>query len=223
MRMRLLLLPLVALLGLTACESEQVVSTETVIVREPSGEEAYNRGRRYFDEGDFRAAAEEFSLAVRRNPNFAEAFYGLGRSHEKLGAVERAQAAYRDCLNIQPGHAKANYHLAVLYFQAAQYTQAEAHLQRAIDTDAGNYYAYFYLGEIGRMQGQCQAPKQRYQKALAIKSDFYDAQDALRTTERENCRTVVKEKAPSVKRIPVKPKVEDEFRGGGRALKPGEW
>ncbi len=223
MRTRLLLLPLVALLGLTACESEPVVSTETVIIREPNAEEAYNRGRRYFDEGDFQAAAEEFSLAVRRNPNFAEAFYGLGRSHEKLGALERAQDAYRDCLNIQPGHAKANYHLAVLYFQAAQYTQAEAHFQRAVDTDPGNHYAYFYLGEIGRMQGQCQPPKKHYQKALAIKADFYDAQDALRVTERENCRPVVKEQKAPVKRTPVKPKVEDEFRGGGRALKPGEW
>ncbi len=217
-----LLVPFVALLGLTACETEQVVSTETIVVREPSGEEAFNRGRRYFDEGDFRAAVEEFTIATRRNPNFAEAFYGLGRSHEKLGATSRAQDAYRDCLNIQPGHAKANYQLALIYFQAAQYTQAEGHFKRALATDAGSYRAHFYLGEIGRLQGQCQPAKRHYQQALAIKSDFYDAEEALRELERDNCR-VAKEKAPSVKRAPVKPKVEEEFRGGGRALKPGEW
>jgi tetratricopeptide (TPR) repeat protein len=56
--------------------------------------------------GDLDGAIEDFEAAVAKKP-FAEAYFNLGTAHQKKGDIEKAKAAYKKALELQPGHAGA--------------------------------------------------------------------------------------------------------------------
>jgi len=56
--------------------------------------------------GDLDGAVEDFEAAVAKKP-FAEAYFYLGTAHQKKGDFEKARAAYKKALELQPGHPEA--------------------------------------------------------------------------------------------------------------------
>ena len=63
--------------------------------------------------GDLDGAIEDFEASVVKRP-FAEAYFSLGTAYQKKGDTEKAKAAYKDALKLQPGHAGAAKALAAL-------------------------------------------------------------------------------------------------------------
>ena len=55
-------------------------------------------------EGDFDAARQEFSLVLEKDPNSADACYGLGVIYEAKGDLVRARAEWRKALRLQVNH-----------------------------------------------------------------------------------------------------------------------
>jgi len=53
--------------------------------------------------GDLDGAVEDFEAAVAKRP-FAEAYFNLGTAYQKKGDVEKAKAAYKKALELEPGH-----------------------------------------------------------------------------------------------------------------------
>lgn len=56
----------------------------------------------YAKKGNHRAAAGRYLEATRWNPNFAEAYWKLGRSREKIEQPREALVAYRKYLELDP-------------------------------------------------------------------------------------------------------------------------
>ena len=63
--------------------------------------------------GDLDGAVADFEAAVAKRP-FPEGYFRLGTAYEKQGNVEKARAAYKKTLELQPGHAEAAKALAAL-------------------------------------------------------------------------------------------------------------
>jgi len=63
--------------------------------------------------GDLDGAIEDFEAAVAKRP-FAEAYFNLGTAYQKKGDVEKAKAAYKKALELEPGHPEAAKALAAL-------------------------------------------------------------------------------------------------------------
>jgi uncharacterized spore protein YtfJ len=63
--------------------------------------------------GDLDGAIEDFEACVVKKP-FAEAYFRLGTALEKKGDAQKAKAAYKDALKLQPGHAEAAKALAAI-------------------------------------------------------------------------------------------------------------
>jgi len=63
--------------------------------------------------GDLDGAVADFEAAVAKRP-FAEAYFRLGSAYEKKGDVDKAKAAYKKALQLQPGHAEAARALAAI-------------------------------------------------------------------------------------------------------------
>lgn len=186
-------------------------------VQEPTAFELYQNGLAAYDQADYQTAIHDFESAVSLNPNYAEAFFWMGSAYSKLNATDQAISAYRDCLRIQPGYAAANLELGIIYFDKFEYIAAESYLNKATQYDPGNPLGYFYLAEIYNKKGKCERPKSLYKKALDIKPDFHDAREGLKEVTQKNCK-----KSPPKPKKPVYEK-RDDFGGGGKALKPGEW
>jgi uncharacterized spore protein YtfJ len=63
--------------------------------------------------GDLDGAIEDFEASVVKRP-FAEAYFRLGTAYQKKGDIEKAKTAYKDALELQPGHAEAAKALAAM-------------------------------------------------------------------------------------------------------------
>jgi Tfp pilus assembly protein PilF len=55
-----------------------------------------------FQKGGYREAVDYLNAAVRHNSEFADAFFLLGESYEKLGMPDEAAEAYGRCVVIDP-------------------------------------------------------------------------------------------------------------------------
>jgi tetratricopeptide (TPR) repeat protein len=63
--------------------------------------------------GDLDGAVEDFEASVAKKP-FAEAYFRLGTALQKKGDVEKAKAAYKKALELEPGHPEATKALAAI-------------------------------------------------------------------------------------------------------------
>ena len=66
----------------------------------------------YTENSDFAAAENEYRLILASNPNYADAYFGLGELYEKQGEPIKARAEWRKALKVQVNHAPAQQKLA---------------------------------------------------------------------------------------------------------------
>lgn len=62
-------------------------------------------GTIYIDEKNYKDAKTEFESILEKNPNSADAYYGLGVIYEKQGDLVKARAEWRKALKMQINHA----------------------------------------------------------------------------------------------------------------------
>jgi tetratricopeptide (TPR) repeat protein len=212
MRKFFLLIPLI--LTLAACQ--------TMPTGPGAASDYYQRGRSALLADNFSVAIENFKEAVRLDPRYGEAFYGLGEAYEATGRNQLALNAYLDAIAVQPSLGKAQAGAGRLYFEQRDYGPAEAYLKRATDLLPSDPGSFYYLGEIYRKQGKCKSSVSMFKKALAIDPAYLDAKDGLRRTQREVCKS---SSGGTTSRPASRPTYQktDVFTGGGRALKPSEW
>ncbi|HET7084746.1 MAG TPA: tetratricopeptide repeat protein [Rhizomicrobium sp.] len=73
-----------------------------------------------------------FQEAVKRDPNFADAYLALGQAQRKLRRFEDAQNTYRKLLRVQPENVEGTTGLASALAEMGDHAQAEAVLRRAL-------------------------------------------------------------------------------------------
>jgi tetratricopeptide (TPR) repeat protein len=81
---------LALLIGLTSCSAAAIL---------PAGQASFDRGLALFNQGNFQEAIPHFQRATVENPNFAQAYLYLGRSHLSMrrwrDAIQPLRAAHR--------------------------------------------------------------------------------------------------------------------------------
>jgi tetratricopeptide (TPR) repeat protein len=83
-----------------------------------------NNGKTYYSGGDFRKAVNSFELFVRSDPGSAEGYEWLGKAYYSLGdnefasdlqMLEKAAAAFRKALSLNPGNWGLHFYLGMTY------------------------------------------------------------------------------------------------------------
>jgi tetratricopeptide (TPR) repeat protein len=88
----------------------------TAAALRPDYPEAHaNYGAMLADADDFAGAVQELELAVKYGPRSAGAWLDLGNAYRGLQEFEKAEAAYRKALELDPAMNDARFNLAVLY------------------------------------------------------------------------------------------------------------
>jgi TolB-like protein/Flp pilus assembly protein TadD len=127
--------------------------------------ELYLRGRHSFlgSESDLRLALQHYRKAAELDPTFALAYCGIAEAEALLGnrghtplppALERAEAAVRTALRLDPELSEAHVALAPVLYNRYNWEGALAELDRALELDSSNMLANFWravaLGTLGR-------------------------------------------------------------------------
>lgn len=95
----------------------------------------YNFGRQLLGKGQEEKAAEQFRIAVERDPAFKKPHLELGLHHLRRGEIDEARAAFLRVRELDPHDAEATYQAAAANLRSARFAEAETLLREL----AGEY------------------------------------------------------------------------------------
>jgi tetratricopeptide (TPR) repeat protein len=125
------------------------------------------------------ASAPRDNPVVLKNPQQAEVQFALGQSLEKSGALEQAEAAYRDALAKDPKHAAAVDRLAVLHARKGELEPALALHKKALRLQPANPDFHCNLGYCLYLQQRWPEAESHFRKALELAPEHHRAQNNL--------------------------------------------
>ena len=156
---------------LTDDDKRSYAMLATMQNRNPEAVELYLRGLHYWNKRDrdnIKKAIELFDQAIERDPVYALAYSGLANCYVVMSSVaygklstkdamERAAAAAKKALEIEPNLAEAHTSLGIVQMKYDwKWREAEKSFKRAIDLKpdyaAAHYWYSSLLGTMGRVQ-----------------------------------------------------------------------
>lgn len=94
-----------------------------------------NKGRLREREGNYAAAAQEFSNALARDPKSFAAMFGRAGARESMGDLEGAAEDYLAAIKVNGTSAEANMRLGLCLVSLNKPVLGRRYLQRAVDLD----------------------------------------------------------------------------------------
>lgn len=91
------------------------------------------------------------------------------------GRLRKAEAIYRQIVNIQPGHADAQHLLGLVRHQVGQHELAYTHIRHAISLDANAALFHNNLGEVCRALNRLDEAQACYDRALVLQPTLLEA------------------------------------------------
>lgn len=138
-----------------------------------------NLGAALLEQDKFDQAIEQLQLAIKTNPECAEAYNNLADVYRKLGQYADAIQVYNRVIQVRPRYAPAYYELGITYDRLGQYQQAIQAYASALEVKPDYVQAYSNLGVAYGRLGQWQNEIDACSKAIKIDPAFADAYNNL--------------------------------------------
>ncbi|MDP8263150.1 MAG: tetratricopeptide repeat protein [Candidatus Ancaeobacter aquaticus] len=78
-------------------------------------DKCYDQATDYFNNKDYDLAVELYSEAANLDPDYVDAYYGLGMSYVRLKQYKKAFEAFEEALFIDSDHAQSHYGMGIMY------------------------------------------------------------------------------------------------------------
>jgi len=113
-----------------------------------------SRGELYAINGRYQQAIDDFTLAIKLHPDFAESYYNRGLAYDKIGAADLALEDFNKAIRLKNDFADAYNNRGIIHAKTGQHSQAIDDFSKAISLkpeDASPYanraITYFKRGE----------------------------------------------------------------------------
>lgn len=136
-----------------------------------------NRAAYFLSYEEYKKAIGEYEKALELNPQFAEAYNGIGFSYEALGKYEEALRSYKKAVELKPDYAIAYNNMAILYKSLGLYAKALEYFQKAIDLEPLVPDAYYNTGELYCDLGFPEKGEEYFRQALKYFQERGDQED----------------------------------------------
>ena len=125
-------------------------------------------GQRYFEKGQFDAAAIQFRRAVQVDSRYGESYYRLGLAQLKLRQWQEAYRSFNKTLEVDSAHVAARLELANLELAARQDATARSDAQKVIGQEPSNFRAHLLLGRISLIEKDYNNALQEFEECQRI-------------------------------------------------------
>lgn len=99
------------------------------------GEKAYEAANRYFEDGLYQEALDNYEAALREDPQLLPAMRGQARSLMQMGKNQEALAIFNEVIYREPGFAPSYANRGILHDRIGHYQQAIADYEKAVELD----------------------------------------------------------------------------------------
>ena len=135
-------------------------------------EVALARGDALLSQGQFTEAITQYRELVSTEPEFAQAYNGLGYALLTVGRTQEAVVPLRRSLELQPDSAEAHSNLAFALIQAGRPEEAVSPLRQAVALEPAYSEAHYNLAHALIAVGQPHAAIQEFSEALRLQPDW---------------------------------------------------
>jgi tetratricopeptide (TPR) repeat protein len=154
--------------GKTLSQLEETREEQSIAI----AKQLYAMGRVYLWTEDYEKALPYFAEVVKKNPNYADAYFQIGYCLGKLGRYSEAIEPYRQAIRIKPGDIDTLNNLCVAYGILGRYDEAIEVCKEAIRIKADLPEAYNNLGWTYHKLGRYQEAIDSCKQAIRLKPDF---------------------------------------------------
>ena len=151
----------------------------------PNIQHYIDEGHIYLEQGILKKATEKAKQALSLDPNYAPApellskikqrYYGLGWTFFDEEQYDKASAAFKNAIKIDPKFKKAYNHLGVVYIKERKYVEAIEVLEEAISIEGKFKEAHFNLALAYLELDEDEAARNAANAALEIDSNYKPA------------------------------------------------
>ena len=134
----------------------------------------FTQGTAALREGNLDQAAEKFESVVKRQPQFAEAYFDLGLTREQQGNHDPAIASLQKALALKPRLHGANLFLGISEFRLNRLGEAAASVTKETEYYPKDATAWMWLGVIRLAQDRPEDAVEALDKAGKLKPDDPD-------------------------------------------------
>lgn len=133
-----------------------------------------NLGDYYGRHKDFQKSIAEFKLAIKLNPNYADAYHDLGNTYLQVNMIDEALASYEKAFQFNPSLWQSPMMIASIYFNEKKYAVAVDYMYKAIKANPQNSILYSNLGIIYLKLGDKKQAERAF--LMALRFDPYNKQ-----------------------------------------------
>ena len=124
------------------------------------------QGDRYKRELEYEAAIGEYTRAIARDPNYAEAYNSRGLAYKETRQYDLAIADLTRAMELDPQFAVAYYHRALTYEVKGDLHRAIADYSKAVELDPKYYMAWANKGDACEKVGRKKEAIEAYRNFL---------------------------------------------------------
>ncbi|MCX6089150.1 MAG: tetratricopeptide repeat protein [Candidatus Atribacteria bacterium] len=137
-----------------------------------SAEKAFNTGRSFVLAEEFKKALPYFEDAVKKDPQYADAYFEIGYCQLYSEKYQEAIKAFKKVLTLKPEDSESFFYLGMSYAELEDYQNAIKAYQESIRLNLNEPDAENNLARIYYHQQNYDEAIIHYQKAIAIKPDY---------------------------------------------------
>lgn len=165
LRTRFLNLPLEGVLH-PIPQADQIVIQESIAKAEAApepkpeqirAEECFERGFTKSQQGDYKAAIQDYTETIRLNRQFTEAYYWRGDACLNLGEDDIAVQNYQKAIDLAPNDRRVNIYQSMIYRIQEQHDKALSEAEKGIALNPEYYEAYAIRGGTYAKMGKLDA------------------------------------------------------------------
>jgi arylsulfatase A-like enzyme/thioredoxin-like negative regulator of GroEL len=146
----------------------------------PTSFEAHHHaGRALFAMGEYRAALDEYDLAVGLSPGYTAARFDASRAEAAMGRFEDARRRLSEALVADPASFYGQLVRGEVEKAAGNAAGAREAFERALELNPGMSLAHYQLGQLAEARSDPGEARRHYERAIESDQDFVDARRAL--------------------------------------------
>ena len=125
--------------------------------------------------GQYSEAIQDFTKAIKREEDYAEAYHARGLAYDRKGEYDQAIQDLTKAIELKEDYAEAYYDRGSAYHSKGEYDQAIQDLTKAIELKEDYVEAYAFRGLAYHSKGEYDQAIQDLTKAIELKEDYAEA------------------------------------------------
>ena len=137
--------------------------------------ESSKLGDKYFNEGKYELAIEEYSEYLKLRPKHIKTLYNRGRAYEEMAIYDRALEDFKKVTELDENNDNAYLSIGKYYYSQDSFDKAGLYFDKAIDINERNAMAYYLKARVYHTRGLFREALEGYSTSINFDSKLGEA------------------------------------------------